>query len=347
MAQPDAHEIAGMLAARIASLAAELLPAGKRIGHEWVVDPRGGDKISVHLGSGKAGIWKCWNGGETGDALALVAFVLFGGKIKDALDWSRDWLGLPSYGTCSGAAPVPTRREPAQQDGPDRAAEDQAARRAKALGLFLSARAGLAGTPAALYLARRGIDLGELGRAPGALRFHPAAWCSEIAAPLPAMLAAITNGAGEHVATHRTWIARTRGGQWVKAPLKDAKKSLGNYAGGFVPLQRGASGRPLRDAPEGETVAIAEGIETALSVAISCPELRVVAAVSVSNMARVILPDAVRTVILCIDNDRPENYAVERALTAAIDHFAGQKRTVRLARPPAGKDFNDTLRAVG
>ena len=39
-------------------------------------------------------------------------------------------------------------------------------------------------TPVAAYLASRGIDLGELGRVPRALRFHPACWCSEAAQKL-------------------------------------------------------------------------------------------------------------------------------------------------------------------
>ena len=342
--QPSAGEIAGMLARLAPDLAAELLPQGRRDGPEWRCGSLAGEpgqSLAVRIFGANAGVWCDFASGERGDALDLVAAVRFAGDMKDALDWSRGWLGLPGHST----NPTSTPREPTQQAGADRAGSDQAARMAKALALFLSGRAGLTGTPAALYLAGRGIDLAELGRAPGALRFHPAAWCVEVAASLPAMLAAITNGAGEHVATHRTWISRTAEGRWTKARLRDAKKSLGSYAGGFIPLQRGASGRPLRDAPQGEVVAIAEGIETALSVAIACPKLRVLSAVSLSNMARIVLPDAVQTVILCADNDKPDNYAAERALTAAINHFAGESRTVRLARPPAGKDFNDTLRA--
>ena len=159
------------------------------------------------------------------------------------------------------------------------------------------------------------------------------------------MLAAITNGDGEHVATHRTWLARDDAGRWIKAPLRDAKKTLDSYAGGFIPLWRGASGKPLRSAPIGETVAIAEGIETALSVAVACPELRTLAAVSLGNMARIALPPAVRTVILCADNDGPENVSAARALAETVARFSAEGRQVRVARPPIGKDFNDTLRA--
>lgn len=158
------------------------------------------------------------------------------------------------------------------------------------------------------------------------------------------MLAAITTAQGAHVGTHRTWLAQDAEGVWRKAPLRDPKKTFGPYAGGFIPLARGMSGRPMREAPEGDAVAVAEGIETALSVAIACPSLRVVAAVALPNMGRINLPPAVSRVILCADND-DDNPKAGELLRRAADRFASEGREVRIARPPVGKDFNDTLRA--
>ncbi len=338
--QHDAHELAAELARRAPALVAELLPHGHREGAEWrcgSLDGEAGKSLAVHLFGSRAGVWSDFASGEAGDALDLVAAVRSGRNMRDAMAWARAWLGRPEQ--AAPARVAPTERAPT---GPD---DDQAERRRKALALFLAAPEGIAGTPVALYLAGRGIDLSELGRAPRALRFRADAWCSEARRGLPAMLAAITNGAGEHVATHRTWLARDEAGRWRKAVLQEPKKTLGSYAGGFIPLQRGASRKPLRSAPEGETVAIAEGIETALSVALACPELRVIAAVSLGNMARIVLPAAVRTVIVCADNDGAENDSAARALAGAVAAFGKGGRRVRLARPPVGKDFNDTLQA--
>ena len=343
-AMHDAADLAQSLARRAPELAIELLPEGRRDGREWragSVAGEPGNSLGFCIYGAKAGTWKDFAGEGGGDALDLVAAVLFGGDIKRAMDWSRSWLGLTNAERVGQEEALRRAREEAAH----RVDEEQEQRRRKALGLFLSSREGLNGTPVAAYLAGRGIDLSELGRTPRALRFHPGVWCQEARARLPAMLAAITNGRGEHVATHRTWLTRKADGRWVKAPLQDTKKTLGSYAGGFIPLQRGASGRPLRTAPEGERLAIAEGIETALSVAIACPDLRVVAGVSLSNLARIKLPAAVQTIVLCADNDRAENRTALRALVAAIHHFANEGRTVRLARPTAGKDFNDMLRA--
>ncbi len=336
-----AAELSAMLAANVSALAVHLLPAGHRDGGHWRcggVDGSPGQSLALHLHGDKAGVWHDFATGETGDALDLVAAVLFRGSTRNAMAWARRWLGVGD-GTTPPQAP---RKAPEAAQAPPGA--DDAARRRKALALFLSGQERIAGTPAGEYLAARGIIMAELARQPRALRFHPGCWCQEAGRPQPAMLAAITDGAGEHVGTHRTWLARDGRGVWRKAPLRDAKKTLGRYAGGFIPLWRGASGKPLREAPAGEAVAMAEGIETALSVALACPELRVIAAVALANMGSVVLPAAVSRVILCADNDE-ENPKAAALLERAADRFAAEGRDVRIARPLVGKDFNDTLRA--
>jgi len=339
----DAADIARMLGQRAASLVAELLPAGKRDGAEWrcgSVAGEPGRSLAVHLSGTKAGLWADFASDERGDALDLVAAVLYRGDTRAALAWSRRWLGV-----ADAAAPEPQRAAPAPAaDAPDAEAEAEAMR-GVARRIFLSGQRTLRGTPAAAYLAARGIDLAELGRQPRALRFCAGLRNKESGRTWPALVAAVVNAAGEHVATHRTWLVRDAAGIWRKAPLGEPKMSIGSVTGGAIRLWRGASGKPLRDAPEGETVVIAEGIETALSVAIACPELRVLSAVSLSNMARLVLPPAVGTVILCADNDG-DNAKARRAFESAVAHFLAEGRTVRVARSPVGKDFNDALQAV-
>lgn len=334
-----------MLAARMPQLAAELVPGGRREGAEWVAgDLTGapGRALSIRITGHKAGVWRQFNSDQGGDALALVAAARCDGSIGQAMKWSRAWLGL---------SPELPRITAAERQAADalRAADDAReveARRRAAVALFLEAAERLPGTPAADYLAARGIELAELGRQPRCLRFHPACWCGEAGTKLPALLAAINDAAGEHVATHRTWLAREDAGQWGKAPVPNPKKTIGTYAGGAIRLWRGAGGRALRDARAGETVAIAEGIETALSVALACPELRVLAAVSLANMARLELPPAITGIVLCADNDTGNDQATA-LLTRAADRFAAEGRQVRIARAPRGKDFNDTLRSEG
>jgi len=336
-----AADLSAMLAANVAALATHLLPAGRRDGPHWRcggVDGSPGQSLALHLRGDKSGVWHDFATGEKGDALDLVAAVLFSGNKRDAMAWARQWLGA-----ADGTTPLPPLKR-APESPQASARDDDAARRRKALALFLAGHERVAGTPADDYLAARGITLAELERQPRALRFHPECWCGEAGRTLPAMLAAITDGAGEHVGTHRTWLARDGAGRWRKAPLRDAKKTYGRYSGGFIPLWRGASRKPLREAPAGEAVAIAEGIETALSVALACPEMRVIAAVALANMGSVILPASITHVTLCADNDA-DNPKAAALLDRAAERFAAEGRDVRIARPPVGKDFNDTLRA--
>lgn len=341
----DVKAIARLLAARIRDLVQQLLPDGREERGEWVaLNPTRGDRtpgsFRIHLHGQRAGVWADFATDDAGDALNLVAYVRYGGNLRDAIAWARSYLGLET-----GPVPAPVQRAvPPPVDDAQRSAEEKG-RRESALKIFLAAKPSLKDTPVAAYLAGRGIDLAQLGRQPRALRFHPELWNRESQAHWPALVAAVSNDAGEHTATHRTWLAH-RDGRWKKAPLADAKMSLGTVAGSCIRLWRGASGKALKDAPAGDQVAIAEGIETALSVAVACPELRVLCAVSLANMANITLPATIERVFLCADND-PGNDRAAALLHRAAQRYVAEGRDVRLAMPSVpGADWNDVLQGV-
>ncbi len=98
-------------------------------------------------------------------------------------------------------------------------------------------------------------------------------------------------------------------------------------------------GGAVRLGPAGPRLAIAEGLETALSVAQACPDLSVWAALSTSGMRGLILPPEVREVTFCCDGDIPGNQA---GRDAALK-FRTEGRRVRICTAPAGQDFNDML----
>lgn len=343
----EAADLSAQLAARMDLLAAELLPAGKRNGGDWrcgSLAGEAGSSLSVRLVGARAGVWFDFHTGEAGDALDLVAAVLYRGDKRAAMMWARRWLGLPETG------PLPPRQSrpaPARAADEARLEAEVLAKQRSARRMFFTAQPELRGTPAAFYLAARGIDLAELGRQPRSLRFIPALEHRESGRAWPAMVAAMVDSNGLHISTHQTFLAMDAAGRWTKAPVKPPKKMLGSSKGGAIRLWRGASGKPLAQAHVGETVAIAEGIETALSIVLAAPHLRVLCAGSLSNMAAVNLPTAIRSVLLCADNDG-DNAASMGLLQRAVDRLAGEGRAVRIARPPAGiKDFNDLLQAAG
>jgi hypothetical protein len=325
-----------MLAARIEALAAALFPNGRREGAEWRVGSLAGEpgkSLGIHLTGTKAGVWSDFSAGEAGDALDLVVAALYHGDKRQALAWARRWLGMGDNAVASPSRPAPPARKP----------EMEIKRTPCAWHIFAAAQPKIAGTPVEYYLAARGIDLRELGRQPRALRFHPALHNREVDKPLPAMIAAVSGPDGKFAAVHRTWL-ECSGGVWRKARLESPKMAFGRLAGGCIRLWRGAGGKPLSQAPAGEALVVAEGIETGLSVAIACPERRVIAAVSLSNMGSLVLPPAVTTITIAADNDAPDS-AAAKVLQRAVDHFAAGGRRVLIARSPRHGDFNDLLAA--
>lgn len=335
----EVGEIVRRLAARIDDLVVELLPAGRRQGEEWRVGSIAGEpgqSLGVRLRGQRAGIWSDFasaDRSQRGDALDLVAMVLFGGDKTQALRWARAWLGIDQ----AGAGSFQTRQaaRPVEREGAER---DEEGRRQKALALFLAGKPLVPGDPAALYLAGRGLPLEGFARPPRALRFLAECWNSETGLRLPAMVAAVTKR-GRHVATHRTWLMAERS-SWTKARLRVPKKVLGSFGGGVIPLWRGASGKPIAEAVEGETTAIAEGIEDALTLALAEQNWRALACVSISNMAAVELPPACEDIVLAFDRDG-ENPQARQARERAVRALLEQGRSVREVKPPEGfKDFN-------
>ncbi|SFY18373.1 Toprim domain-containing protein [Paracoccus pantotrophus] len=313
----------------------------------------------VALEGEKAGRWNDYATAEHGDLIDLIRLSL-GCSITDALREARSYLGLAydSPGDVARRKAAAERSKRLAEEARAKGREQAERRRRGAVALWLSGQERIKSTPVEHYLRdTRGIDLAQLGRQPGALRYHPAVrykhldretgevWDCE----MPAMLAIVNDGQGRSIACHRTWLAMRPDGRWDKAPVPKPKKVLGDYAGGSIHLWRGIqpSGRrnkPLADAPQGSHLFISEGIEDALSCAILLPQARVIAAISLSNFGGVVLPPAISSVTLIADRDPGPDAqaALQRAIAA--HQKAGRQVRVWMNRD-GGKDLNDALRA--
>jgi phage/plasmid primase-like uncharacterized protein len=141
------------------------------------------------------------------------------------------------------------------------------------------------------------------------------------------MLAAVTDIAGTVLAVHRTYLAKDGKG---KAPVAPTKMTLGAVGGLAVHL-----------APAGERLAVSEGIETGLSVQFATG-IPTWAAISAGGMRTLILPPLplAREIVIAADNDA---VGMKSAQDAAA-RWQREGRSVRIASPPEGKDFNDVLR---
>src|SRR5262249_43794478 len=91
----------------------------------------------------------------------------------------------------------------------------------------------------------------------------------------------------------------------------------------------------------GEWLAVGEGIETTLSVAVACA-MPGLAAVSAGGIRSLVLSREATNVIISADHDA--SGVGERAARDAAARWLAEGRRVKLALPPrAGIDFNDIL----
>jgi hypothetical protein len=333
----DIKDIVRALTARIELLCAELFPRARfdrRYCQVGSVAGEPGQSLAVYLSGARQGRWADYATGEYGDALDLVAHTMFSGDKRQAVQWSLRWLGHAA----AGPAPEPVRPAPRMRDRAADAGEAEKNRKC-AHAIWLAGRADLTDTPVARYLAGRGIDLARLARPPRAIRFHPDLWHRRSGRYWPAMVAAIVGADGKFLAVHRTWLERRADGSVGKAPVANNKMVWPGYAGGFIRLARGASGRPFKEAPEGEDLWIAEGIEDALTAAQAAPELRVIAGVALANIGGLEVGRFKRLHLL-LQNDT--NAGTLRQRDRAIAALQRRGHEVWLHRPPATvKDINE------
>ena len=220
-----------------------------------------------------------------------------------------------------------TRPDPAERTRAEALARAEAGKRAgQALALW-SESLPINGSPAETYLRGRGLSL-DL---PANLRFHPACWHGATARPLPAMIALVEGCA--FPAVHRTYLCPDGSG---KAPVEPAKAMLGGVQGGAVRLSE-VQGR----------LVVAEGIETALSLArvrvfVSEP-MTLWAALSTSGLRGLRLPSKPGALTIATDGDE----AGRSAGHALAERASALGWKVSLLPAPEGRDWNDVLTMKG
>lgn len=334
---------------QVRTIVMHLLPNGRENCGYWEVgsiEGEPGQSLKINLNGALRGMWTDFSAPprtkeRAGNILQLVAAVKYGHDIGSACTWARSWLGLDNLDPNRLATEKAKARKAAKANL-EAAAEKAEKNRRRALQLYLSADP-LPGTLAETYLISRGIDLRAAGlAAPGSLKFKADVYCAETQGGLPAMVAAVVNLEGRHIATHRTYLRSDGKG---KATLLEAKKAIGKYQGGFIPLWKGASDKPMGELAPGTPIYVSEGIEDGLSVALARPSLRVVAALSLSNLGSIALPPACPIYIL---GQRDEKMRAIEAFAAAVGKLQDKGHEVFLIYPPQGvKDYNELLQRDG
>lgn len=321
----------------------KLLPNGRDDGGYWTVGSvlgEPGQSLKVNLKGAARGYWNDFAAGGGGTIIDLVAQVQFRGNAGDAAEWLRRWLGIDDLDPDAMAKSKAQAKANAEKADADAAKQAEQNRR-RAQNLYLSASPAT-GSIVETYLKSRALDFTAAGlELPGVLRFHAEVYCGETGSKLPAMLASINALDGRYLGTHRTWLQPNGSG---KATLVEAKKSYGKFGGGFIPLWKGKHRCSMKELPPGTRIYVSEGIEDGLSVALTRPDERVIAGVSLSNIGRLELPEHCPIYLL---GQRDEKLQALEAFERAVARLQEKGHAVFLVYPPKGyKDYNDVLRGV-
>ncbi|MFC4670608.1 toprim domain-containing protein [Seohaeicola nanhaiensis] len=318
----ETRDLLSELAENAESICRHYLPAGRREGSYWIVGDlqnNPGRSLFVRLtgpasGPGARGKFTDGATGEHGDLLDIIRERTGISRFPDLLDEARAHLGRPQ--PVLPDTPVP--KKPKAPGGTPAAAAR-----------LFAASMPIAGTLADSYLRSRGLTHGGVM---SALRFHPKCWHRDEgqtrSIPRPALIAAVTDGAGALQGVHRTWLAHDGKG---KAAVKTQRRAMGHILGNAVRLT-----------PHDDILVVGEGIETMLSLSEAAPGLPVWAALSSGHLGAVLLPQGLQRLYIAIDRDPAGQRAAERLTTRAIEVGVA----VGVLEPRLG-DFNDDLRAYG
>lgn len=371
MSARDDHRIQEAHARPITEVA-DLLSIGglKRGGHEMTGPcPKcgGRDRFSLNV---RKNVFNCRRCGGAGDQIKLVEFVL-GLSFLAALDWL---CGPVQELTPQQRA---AREKEAEKHRRERESEAEHYRKQallKAKNIWLDCLEP-EDTEAREYLVRRGIPK-HLFPFPKSIRFHPALpyWHGQGHSYIqihkgPAMVAAVQGPDNRFRAVHQTWIDLDQPKGKVLLPNPNepgkflpSKKVDGIKKGGAIRLRE----RPL----SGDTLIMAEGIETTLSAFVAdTTGAAFWCGVDLGNMSgqrmlgkgqkfagipdmtddeAFVPPEWVREMIYIQDGDSEPRLTKAKLLAGC--RRAMVKRSglsARIVPVPEGKDLNDILMGVG
>lgn len=275
----------------------------------------GSDSLGVNV---ETGCWFCFScGAKGGDMLDFHRKVHGLGFVEAARElgaWEERMPGTasksqhPTSYTARRVAPVQDTAGVARREAP------QAART-----MFAEGESPV-GTTGARYLSARGCAMPPCD---GDLRFHPALR-HESGYVGPALVAQITDArTREPMGVHRTWVTDTG-----KADIHKPKMVLGPKQGGVIRL--------WPDDAVTTGLAVAEGIETALTIA---HDYRPVwSLIDAGNLASFPVLAGIETLVIGADNDP----AGLKGAQACADRWAAAGVDVRIVVPEsAGADWND------
>ncbi|WP_281932159.1 toprim domain-containing protein [Roseibium album] len=369
----EIDEVKQLLIARIEEVCHWLLPDGRRIGGKWKANNPLTDKqgqtpeLNVWL-TGQVGSWKDFRSGDKGDVFGLVAFI-HGTDFAGAMKLAKDFLGIRSMS-------AEERRNNQRRARIERERNDDAARRKEARlraeceKRFLAGFPYDGGTPAevharAYWLEARGIDIDAVPNLDkSSFRFAPSVeywpladwrcegkrWIKAKDGPhFPAIIAAMRGPMGQFVDHHVTFLD----------PVKPDKATLpltpkGNKRsprlmrcpnlGAVIRVSHGPEGLPPEQSNQPHPLILAEGVETALSLALALPEARVWSCGSINGIRNAPVKFPFASALFVAGENDWEKETAQNQLQAALEELETSGKPLELMLSHVGSDFNDLMK---
>lgn len=320
-----------------------------------------------------------------GDALALISYVQTGranpgsgkGAWRPAIEWAERWLGIGAAFEDRDARRAIYGSSDAMQreiEAARLARGERLAREEQQLGQELARLKArwLRAAPLApqstgwTYLTTaRHIDLDRLlreDRLPGAIRTEAAAFYKwqgkdRPGPQVPTLISQLVHPERGFAGVHITFLAADGTGKTTlteqdldpaadPVPVAPRKMRPRGIAGAVIPVNRGASGLPMKEAmAKGvrERIALTEGLEDALVASLAWPEMRIFAAGTLGQLGAFEPPPELCAELVVIgDNDvNPETRKIlQRQLQLQAQRAAG-RWPVKLWRARGAKDLGE------
>jgi putative DNA primase/helicase len=244
-------------------------------------------------------------------------------NVRDGL-WYCHYCGWKGSLTRPGSIPSLSRPRPRQRSPDDIQRRQFALER-----VWRQAHAVMATDPVARYLQRRGLWQEPV---PDVLRYHPHLpyrHDDERFTHHPALIASVQDPHGTVASVHRIYLDNSGS----KAAVPTPKKSMSTPTS--------VTGAAVRLDTATDMLAVTEGIETGLAVRLTA-QFPVWAALSAGGMTNIVLPNNVRTVVICADHDA--NGTGERAAKQLARRLLAEGRRVKILMPSTpGADWADGM----
>jgi hypothetical protein len=185
-------------------------------------------------------------------------------------------------------------------------------------------------TMAATYLASRLLLPKPM---PAALRLAPSIYHKESGARHPALIGLVEHMTHGPVGIHGVFLNRLDAS--VRFSTEPRKMSFGPVKGGAVRL-----------APTGPVIAVAEGIEDALTFqeVTGTPSWAAITAAGIKGFTP---PPRAETPTIILVEDQDQNQTGQQAVANAAKRLSKAGYEIRIARPIVGKDLNEALLKLG